>query len=140
MSHTASGLPYTVTLLANSVVGLFVVVRRVASVLAPLGFMIARRSVLPCPRPWDGAADVRAAAVVAGTGAGGGGRGAGDLRATGTAVAGDGAGSVGEVFPDAEFAAAFGVRGRPGWSPGRLALVTVLQLSLIHISEPTRPY
>ncbi len=31
--------------------GYFVVVRRVASVLAPLGFMIARRSVLPCPRP-----------------------------------------------------------------------------------------
>jgi hypothetical protein len=35
---------------------------------------------------------------------------------------------LGEVFPDAEFAAAFGVRGRPGWSPGRLALVTVLQM------------
>src|SRR4051812_8567309 len=34
---------------------------------------------------------------------------------------------LGELFPDAEFAAAFGVRGRPGWSPGRLALVTVLQ-------------
>jgi len=33
--------------------GHFVVVRRVASVLAPLGFMIARRSVLPCPRPWE---------------------------------------------------------------------------------------
>ena len=28
---------------------------------------------------------------------------------------------------DEEFAAAFGVRGRPGWSPSRLALVTVLQ-------------
>jgi transposase len=33
----------------------------------------------------------------------------------------------GELFPDAEFAAGFGRRGRPGWSPGRLALVTVLQ-------------
>ena len=28
---------------------------------------------------------------------------------------------------DEEFAAAFGIRGRPGWSPSRLALVTVLQ-------------
>ena len=35
---------------------------------------------------------------------------------------------LGELFPDAEFAPAFGVRGRPGWSPGRLALVTVLQM------------
>jgi transposase len=34
---------------------------------------------------------------------------------------------LGELFADAEFAAAFGARGRPGWSPGRLALVTVLQ-------------
>ncbi|HEY2834033.1 MAG TPA: transposase [Sporichthyaceae bacterium] len=36
---------------------------------------------------------------------------------------------LGEVFPDAEFATGFGVRGRPGWSPGRLALVTVLQMA-----------
>ena len=35
---------------------------------------------------------------------------------------------LGELFPDAEFAPGFGVRGRPGWSPGRLALVTVLQM------------
>jgi transposase len=34
---------------------------------------------------------------------------------------------LGELFSDAEFAEAFGVRGRPGWSPGQLALVTVLQ-------------
>ncbi|MGW1711057.1 transposase [Streptomyces sp. NPDC002206] len=34
---------------------------------------------------------------------------------------------LGELFCDAEFARAFGVRGKPGWSPGRLALVTVLQ-------------
>jgi transposase len=33
----------------------------------------------------------------------------------------------GELFPDAQFAEAFGQRGRPGWSPGRLALVTVPQ-------------
>jgi len=36
---------------------------------------------------------------------------------------------LGEVFPDAGFAAAFGVRGRPGYSPGRLALVSVLQMA-----------
>jgi transposase len=36
---------------------------------------------------------------------------------------------LGELFPDAEFAPGFGVRGRPGWSPGRLALVTVLQMA-----------
>jgi transposase len=35
----------------------------------------------------------------------------------------------GELFPDAEFAVGFGRRGRPGWSPGRLALVTVLQMA-----------
>ena len=35
----------------------------------------------------------------------------------------------GRLFPDAEFAPGFGVRGRPGWSPGRLALVTVLQMA-----------
>jgi transposase len=34
---------------------------------------------------------------------------------------------LGELFADAEFAAAFGQRGKPGWSPGRLALVTVFQ-------------
>jgi transposase len=33
---------------------------------------------------------------------------------------------LGELFPDTEFASAYGERGRPGWSPGR-ALVTVLQ-------------
>jgi len=36
---------------------------------------------------------------------------------------------LGELFADAEFAEAFGSRGRPGWSPGRLALVTVLQMA-----------
>ncbi|MFE7246016.1 transposase, partial [Streptomyces sp. NPDC057580] len=34
---------------------------------------------------------------------------------------------LGELFPDAAFADAFGQAGKPGWSPGRLALVTVLQ-------------
>jgi transposase len=34
---------------------------------------------------------------------------------------------LGEWLRDEDFAAAFGIRGRPGWSPSRLALVTVLQ-------------
>lgn len=34
---------------------------------------------------------------------------------------------LGQWLEDEQFAAAFGVRGRPGWSPFRLALVTVLQ-------------
>lgn len=33
---------------------------------------------------------------------------------------------LGELFADAEFAEAFGARGRPGRSPGQLAPVTVL--------------
>ncbi|MFG3266412.1 hypothetical protein ACGF5I_29960 [Streptomyces bobili] len=36
---------------------------------------------------------------------------------------------LGELFADAEFAEAFGSRGRPGWSPGRLTLVVVLQFA-----------
>jgi transposase len=36
---------------------------------------------------------------------------------------------LGELYADEAFAAAFGVRGRPGWSPGRLMLVTVLQFA-----------
>jgi transposase len=34
---------------------------------------------------------------------------------------------LGQWLRDEDFAAAFGVRGRPGWFPSRLALVTVLQ-------------
>jgi transposase len=34
---------------------------------------------------------------------------------------------LGQWPDDEDFAVAFGVRGRPGWSPSRLALVTVLQ-------------
>ena len=33
---------------------------------------------------------------------------------------------LGQWLHDEDFSAAFGVRGRPGWSPSRLALVTVL--------------
>ena len=36
---------------------------------------------------------------------------------------------LGELFPDAEFSEAFGKTGPAGWSPGRLALVTVLQMA-----------
>src|SRR3954465_11867902 len=36
---------------------------------------------------------------------------------------------LGELFADEPFAAGFGIRGRPGWSPGRLALITVLQMA-----------
>ncbi len=35
---------------------------------------------------------------------------------------------LGELFPDVEFAEAFGSTGPAGWSPGRLALVTVFQM------------
>jgi len=34
---------------------------------------------------------------------------------------------LGQWLADQDFAAAFGIRGRPGWAPSRLALVTVLQ-------------
>jgi len=33
---------------------------------------------------------------------------------------------LGEWLGDGQFAAAFGIRGKPGWPPSRLALVTVL--------------
>jgi transposase len=36
---------------------------------------------------------------------------------------------LGEVYADARFAAAFGVRGRPGISPGQLMMASVLQFS-----------
>ena len=36
---------------------------------------------------------------------------------------------LGELFSDEQFAAAFAARGRPGLSPGRLAMVTVLQFT-----------
>ena len=36
---------------------------------------------------------------------------------------------LGEIFFDGAFLDAFGVRGRPGISPGQLAMVTVLQFA-----------
>jgi len=35
--------------------------------------------------------------------------------------------ALGELFDDGQFAGLFGVRGRPAFSPARLALVSVLQ-------------
>jgi len=34
---------------------------------------------------------------------------------------------LGQWLADEDFAAAFGIRGKPGWAPSRLALVTILQ-------------
>jgi transposase len=36
---------------------------------------------------------------------------------------------LGELFADEQFAEAFGARGRPGWSPGRLAMITAFQMA-----------
>jgi transposase len=36
---------------------------------------------------------------------------------------------LGELFADADFAEAFAPQGKPGWSPGRLAMVTALQFA-----------
>jgi hypothetical protein len=36
---------------------------------------------------------------------------------------------LGEWLADEQFAGAYGVRGKPGWPPSRLALVTVLQMA-----------
>jgi len=36
---------------------------------------------------------------------------------------------LGQWLADEQFAAAFGARGRPGWAPSRLAVVTVLQMA-----------
>ena len=36
---------------------------------------------------------------------------------------------LGEWLADEQFAGAYGVRGKPGWPPGRLALVTIFQMA-----------
>ncbi len=36
---------------------------------------------------------------------------------------------LGEWLADDQFAGAYGVRGKPGWPPGRLALVTIFQMA-----------
>ena len=36
---------------------------------------------------------------------------------------------LGEWLTDEQFAGAYGVRGKPGWPPSRLALVTIFQMA-----------
>jgi hypothetical protein len=43
---------------------------------------------------------------------------------------------LGEWLADEQFAGAYGVRGKPGWPPGRLALVTVRAENLVHVMRP----
>ncbi|MGV9379649.1 hypothetical protein ACWDRB_27760 [Nonomuraea sp. NPDC003707] len=44
------------------------------------------------------------------------------------------------MFADEAFAGAFGREGRPGWSPGRLVLITVLQrVDTLPTGRPLRP-
>jgi transposase len=69
------------------------------------------------PAPWPDPDPVVAAAVQAIYGS----------RKTDRPLAVDVRDRLGEWLHDGDFAAAFGTRGRPGWSPSRLALVTVLQ-------------
>src|SRR5215204_3008402 len=68
------------------------------------------------PRPWPEPAEEIAAAVRAMYGG---------RRAPLPVVIRD---ELGELFADEQFAEAFADRGTPGWSPGRLALVTGLQM------------
>lgn len=68
------------------------------------------------PRPWPEPADEIATAVRVMYGG---------RRAPLPVVIRD---ELGELFADGQFAQAFADRGTPGWSPGRLALVTALQM------------
>jgi hypothetical protein len=72
------------------------------------------------PRPQDGARNVCPAAARAGDRRGD----CGDVPGETGAPA---AGYVREWLADEQFAGAYGVRGKPGWPPGRLALVTIFQ-------------
>jgi transposase len=69
------------------------------------------------PAPWPDPDPVVAAAVRAIYGS----------RKGGRPLAVEARDRLGEWLRDEDFAAAFGARGRPGWSPSRLALVTALQ-------------
>ena len=69
------------------------------------------------PAPWPEPDPVVAAAIRAMYGS----------RKTGPPLAVAVRDRLGEWLHDGDFAGAFGIRGRPGWSPSRLALVTVLQ-------------
>jgi transposase len=69
------------------------------------------------PAPWPDPDPVVAAAIRSMYGS----------RRTGRPLAVEARDRLGEWLHDGDFAAVFGTRGRPGWSPSRLALVTVLQ-------------
>ncbi len=69
------------------------------------------------PAPWPEPDPVVAAAIRSMYGS----------RKTETPLAVAARNRLSEWLHDEVFAAAFGIRGRPGWSPSRLALVTVLQ-------------
>jgi hypothetical protein len=77
---------------------------------------------------WEGPG-VDGAAVVAGAGTGGGAGGAAKYSGRQVPLPVAVRDRLGELFADAEFAEAFAVTGPRGWSPGRLALVTVLQMA-----------
>jgi transposase len=88
-------------------------------------------AVVPFPlsRPRNRVCHVHAACRVAGAGSAGRGGDRGYVRQQETerplaVLIRD---RLGEWLRDEDFAAAFGTRGKPGWSPSRLALVTVLQ-------------
>jgi transposase len=89
--------------------------------LRPLLFPLVRlqngRVMSVQPVPWPDPDPVVAAAV----------RGMYGSRRAGRPLAVEVRDRLGEWLHDGDFAAAFGTRGRPGWSPSRLALVTVLQ-------------
>ena len=86
------------------------------------------RPFLPRRGPRNRVHDVYAACCLAGAGSAdrGGDRGEVPGEAA-AALAVQIRDRLGEWLGDEQFAVVFGTRGRPGWSPSRLALVTVLQ-------------
>ena len=91
-----------------------------------------RPLLLPCPssRPRNRVCRVHAACSLAGAGSADRRGGRGDVytrRKAPRPLAVQIRDRLGQWLSDEEFASAFGDRGRPGWSPSRLALVTVLQ-------------
>jgi len=93
------------------------------------GHDLVRGRCFPSSRPQNRVCGVHAACRVAGAGSAGRGGDHGEeyqgKRPRPLAVLVRD--RLGQWLHDEDFAAAFGARGRPGWSPSRLALVTVLQ-------------
>jgi transposase len=88
-----------------------------AAVVVPLSRLQNGHVMSMQPAPWPDPDPVVSAAIRSMYGA----------RKTERPLAVDIRDRLGEWLHDGDFVAAFGVRGRPGWSPSRLALVTVLQ-------------